>query len=306
MTNPAENEKLKPCPFCGDTPGLPDGDGTQYEIICDCGHSMSCVQICDLMTSEERCAANFTEYRYADEFVERAKIEAIAQWNNRAALEQDCGEVGEVVDKIGTVEIPEIVATFDGLYLIPTKPMNAGEHLMAITQHLRMWKGVKTLTAKLEAVEAEMREIKESLAYRGSLLFRAEAERDAILQQARSWASEAKTQQSTVKDVGALLGQIPDWGDIVGAVSDVIAERDALKASAPKWIAALDRLPDRDHGTVAVLTEDGDTLTAWATYWNGASTDFAYWTFPHGDDEGSVVTHWAELPSTELLASKGD
>ncbi|MFI8479681.1 Lar family restriction alleviation protein [Pseudomonas sp. NPDC078700] len=93
MTNPTEREKLKPCPFCGETPDLPDGTGTDYEIWCDCGHAMSCVQICDLMTIEERTADSFTNYRYADEFVERAKIEAIAQWNNRAALEQDCGEV---------------------------------------------------------------------------------------------------------------------------------------------------------------------------------------------------------------------
>jgi len=76
---------LKPCPFCGDTPELPDGAGTQYEIECGgCGQAMASVQICDLMTLEERVADAFTDYRYGEEFVERAKVQAIEHWNNRA------------------------------------------------------------------------------------------------------------------------------------------------------------------------------------------------------------------------------
>ena len=79
------NEELKPCPFCGEKPELPSGDGTQYEIECGgCGQAMASVQICDLMTIEERAADEFTNYRYAEEFVERAKVEAIANWNLRA------------------------------------------------------------------------------------------------------------------------------------------------------------------------------------------------------------------------------
>lgn len=79
------SEELKPCPFCGEKPELPSGDGTQYEIECGgCGQAMAGVQICDLMTIEERAAGEFTNYRYAEEFVERAKVEAIANWNLRA------------------------------------------------------------------------------------------------------------------------------------------------------------------------------------------------------------------------------
>lgn len=87
MTNTVPNvpRELKPCPFCGDTPELPSGDGTQYEIECSgCGQAMAGVQICDLMTLEERVADTFANYRYSEEFVERAKVEAIERWNTRA------------------------------------------------------------------------------------------------------------------------------------------------------------------------------------------------------------------------------
>lgn len=75
MTQPDE---LKPCPFCGGIPDLPDGDGTQYEIQCnDCGQGIVSIQISDLMTLEERFADPFTEYRYVDKYIEQAKQEAI-------------------------------------------------------------------------------------------------------------------------------------------------------------------------------------------------------------------------------------
>ena len=62
----------------------------------------------------------------------------------------------QAVDKIGTVEIPEIVATFDGLYLIPTKPLNAGDHLMTISQHRRMLADAQRLLAERDAEIAEL------------------------------------------------------------------------------------------------------------------------------------------------------
>lgn len=81
------SEELKPCPFCGGKPTLPDGDGTQYQIECDdCGQAMASVQICDLMTPDERHADSFTGYRYAEKFIDRAKHAAIRNWNTRAEL----------------------------------------------------------------------------------------------------------------------------------------------------------------------------------------------------------------------------
>jgi Lar family restriction alleviation protein len=84
MTATKQTELL-PCPFCGVTPELPSGDGTQYEIECSgCGQAMASVQICDLMTLVERSADTFKEYRYGEEFIERAKAQAIKHWNTRA------------------------------------------------------------------------------------------------------------------------------------------------------------------------------------------------------------------------------
>lgn len=81
-----KNEELLPCPFCGDIPDFPRGDGTQYEIGCGaCGGAMVSVQISDLMTIDERKFDPFTGYRYAEQFIDRAKARATELWNTRAA-----------------------------------------------------------------------------------------------------------------------------------------------------------------------------------------------------------------------------
>ena len=72
------------CPFCGEVPEFPSGDGTQYEIECDCGMARSCIQISDLMTIEERIEDELVNYRYGEEYILRAKIEAAKRWNERA------------------------------------------------------------------------------------------------------------------------------------------------------------------------------------------------------------------------------
>ena len=84
---------LLPCPFCGDQPELPHGYGTQYEIECNCGMARSGVQISDLMTLEERMTGyDSQEHRFAEQFIERAKAEAVAAWNTRAPVTPaDCG-----------------------------------------------------------------------------------------------------------------------------------------------------------------------------------------------------------------------
>ncbi|BCD83638.1 hypothetical protein PSm6_00450 [Pseudomonas solani] len=94
------SEELKPCQFCGGTPDLPSGDGTYYVIECGkCGWAVVGVQISDLMTIEERRGDPFTNYRYAEQYIERAKAEAIKQWNTRATppAAQVQGEQPEVV-----------------------------------------------------------------------------------------------------------------------------------------------------------------------------------------------------------------
>lgn len=58
---------------------------------------------------------------------------------------------------------------------------------------------------------------------------RLEAQRDAILLQARCWAGEAKTQQSITKEVGEILGGIPSWGPIADSVAAIVADRQRLE-----------------------------------------------------------------------------
>jgi len=54
-------------------------------------------------------------------------------------------------------------------------------------------------------------------------------QRDAILQQARAWACEAKTQQATTREVGEVLGGIPDWGPIAAGVEALRARAEAAE-----------------------------------------------------------------------------
>ena len=66
---------------------------------------------------------------------------------------------------------------------------------------------------------------------------------------------------------------------------------------ARKWIAVGECLPSEEQGTVAVLFDDGQPGVGWATYWHGAKTGFACWTFPLDElGEDRTVTHWLPLP----------
>lgn len=123
------DRELLPCPFCGDRPELPSGEGTQYEIECSgCGQAMASVQICDLMSVEERAADSFTNYRYADEFVERAKKQAIESWNTRAAparqLPRSGGHKRQVICRVCSEQQDELAT--------PPQPADVGELVEAL------------------------------------------------------------------------------------------------------------------------------------------------------------------------------
>jgi hypothetical protein len=69
---------------------------------------------------------------------------------------------------------------------------------------------------------------------------RLEQEKEQILQQARCWAFEAKTQRSTVNQVGALLGGVPDWGAIVKGVRDRIEKSESQSSLLKEMGEALE------------------------------------------------------------------
>ena len=101
---------LLPCPFCGS----PAVAATKKSTRLPSRFKVAC--------SDSGCGAH---YGYWHPEV----------WNHRTLLATPPADAADMGGQAGDVEIPDIVATFDGLYLIPIKMMKAGEHLMTVAQH---------------------------------------------------------------------------------------------------------------------------------------------------------------------------
>lgn len=85
--HPVDTLVMLPCPFCGAEPykqTAGDVIGTCCEIECDCGMARASVQICDLMTIEERASADFIDYMYPLKYRQRALDHCIRLWNTRS------------------------------------------------------------------------------------------------------------------------------------------------------------------------------------------------------------------------------
>ena len=74
------NNKLKPCPFCGDSVEIEDF-GSCLEITCCC--SMS-IQKCDYLTVKQRETFDVSNSKYSDEAEQIAIKALICMWNDRA------------------------------------------------------------------------------------------------------------------------------------------------------------------------------------------------------------------------------
>jgi hypothetical protein len=86
-----EEQKLLPCPFCGKVPEFEpaeDNYGTYYEYDCDCGLSRISIQICELMSHEERMNDDFIDHQYGLVYRVRARSEAVKLWNTRTGERQ--------------------------------------------------------------------------------------------------------------------------------------------------------------------------------------------------------------------------
>lgn len=87
--HPVDTLVMLACPFCGEVPQPNDQDvdaviGTCCEFDCSCGMAGFSVQICDLMTRDERASADFIDYMYPLKYRQRALEHCIKQWNTRA------------------------------------------------------------------------------------------------------------------------------------------------------------------------------------------------------------------------------
>jgi len=111
------------------------------------------------------------------------------------------------------------------------------------------------------------------------------------------------------KGLYAYWTDLPGEGAIyLGATDDDAAPQApaaALDAGVVRdaWIAASDRVPLEADGEVFVRFTDGSIGTAWATYWHGASNDFAQWTHPD-PDEDRVVSHWMKAPPVAAMSAQ--
>lgn len=91
-----------------------------------------------------------------------------------------------------------------------------------------------TVSRLNEQAADEIERLTAALAAETARADRAETALAHVRQQASIWAQEARTQGSTVRDVGVALGGIPDYGPIVAEVAALRTENAKLRA----WLTA--------------------------------------------------------------------
>jgi hypothetical protein len=103
-----------------------------------------------------------------------------------------------------------------------------------------------------------------------------EAQRDAILLQAQCWAGEAKAQQSITREVGEILGGIPDWGPIAESVAGVVEERQRIEGEFTQLREAIQQALKSGRGTsgrIILDASDEAALRAALSTANGEVTE---------------------------------
>lgn len=74
------NEKLLPCPFCGEDNIEIEDNGSCLDITCCCTMS---IQKCDVLSWEQKETLNVKTYKYSNDVELFAKNILIRQWNLR-------------------------------------------------------------------------------------------------------------------------------------------------------------------------------------------------------------------------------
>lgn len=130
-------------------------------------------------------------------------------------------------------------------------------------------------------------------------------------QQVRELLAQApctKAQTTTQEPFGYFKLETSDWRWMDCAEFDEGArplyeapppQADALDAK--RWVSESDSKPLESDGEVFVRFSDGTFGIGWASYWHGASNDFAQWSHPD-PDEDRTVTHWMKPPTIYTAA----
>lgn len=99
-------------------------------------------------------------------------------------------------------------------------------------------------------------------------------------------------------------GHPPVWVDMMRAMRKALGAATAAPSqpAVPQgWTKAADQVPLEADGEVFIRFTEGSIGTGWATYWHGASNEFAQWTFPDPDEDRTVL-EWTKNPATPAPA----
>lgn len=118
MTATKQTELL-PCPFCGGAVQFHSDEDCHGCHYIECSGCKAMFDFSPTTDPENQCDS-----------LHEMQCGIAHTWNSRA---QSAPEPVQ-----GEVEIPDIAATFDGLYLVPILPLKRGDHLMTVAQHRRI------------------------------------------------------------------------------------------------------------------------------------------------------------------------
>ena len=97
----------------------------------------------------------------------------------------------------------------------------------------------------------------------------------------------------TDQELQRLRNQANECEQAADEIVELRAERDALLASAPRWIACSERMPESDRQVIVYFSDCFTDGQVWQDCWSGEIG--GEWD-SRSDGEHRAVTHWMPLP----------